>query len=330
MTTSTTGRATRYIPEVGTLAESIDEWRVTLRAENKAPATRTVYTTAARRLDAFLVDHGMPTQLSGIRAEHIEAFLVGLQDEGRSSATVSVYYRSLQAFWKWAVRRGEVTASPMASMAPPIVPPKPVKPLTDVERLRLLEAVSGKSYEDIRDNAILRLFMDTGARRQELAGLRVEDVTFDSSDKGDHYVTVQGKGRKERSPGFTDSTYVALRRYLRARNGTATQPPHPKAVECEDLWIGYRGPLTANGILQMMERRAKQAGLTGVHPHLFRHTAATEWLAAGGSESGLMASMGWKSPAMLRRYTAATAEVRAREESRRLKSGGQGASRPKA
>jgi site-specific recombinase XerD len=321
MTTPTGSRVTRYVPEVGTLAESIDEWRVTLRAENKAPATRTVYVTAAKRLNGFLRGAGMPVKLSAIRAEHIEAFLVALQDEGRSSATVSVYYRSLQSFWKWAVRRGEVTTSPMGSMSPPIVPPKPVKPLSDAERDALLEAVSGKSYEDIRDNAILRLFMDTGARRQELAGLRVEDVTFDNSDKGDHYVTVQGKGRKERSPAFTDSTYIALRRYLKARNGTATQPPHPRSEGTDALWIGYRGPLTANGILQMMERRAKQAGVTGVHPHLFRHSAATEWLAAGGSESGLMANMGWKSAAMLRRYTAATAEVRAREESRRLKAG---------
>lgn len=319
--TTPTSRVTRYVPEVGTLAESIDEWRVTLRAENKSPATRTVYTTAAKRLNGFLLDHGMPTQLSAIRAEHIEAFLVALQDEGRSSATVSVYYRSLQAFWKWAVRRGEVKDSPMASMSPPIVPPTPVKPLTAAERDALLEAVAGKSYEDIRDTAILRLFMDTGARRAELAGLRVDDVTFDTSEKGDHYVTVQGKGRKQRSPAFTDDTYIALWRYLRARNGTATQPPHPQAVGSDALWIGYRGPLTANGILQMMQRRATQAGLSGVHPHLFRHTAATEWLAAGGSESGLMANMGWKSAAMLRRYTAATAEVRAREESRRLKAG---------
>ena len=47
----------------------------------------------------------MPAPLEGIRREHIEAFLVALQDGGARPATVSLAYRCLQAFWKWAVRR---------------------------------------------------------------------------------------------------------------------------------------------------------------------------------------------------------------------------------
>jgi integrase len=37
-----------------------------------------------------------------------------------------------------------------------------------------------------------------------------------------------------------------------------------------------------------LKRRAQAAGIDGFHLHLLRHTAATRWLRAGGSEAGLM------------------------------------------
>ena len=60
------------------------------------------------------------------------------------------------------------------------------------------------------------------------------------------------------------------------------------------------------------------AGIHGFHPHKLRHTAAHRWLAAGGSESGLMAMAGWTRTDMLIRYTRATAEDRAAAEARKL------------
>jgi integrase len=67
--------------------------------------------------------------------------------------------------------------------------------------------------------------------------------------------------------------------------------------------------------------RAAAAGIDGFHPHRLRHTAAHRWLAAGGSESGLMSVAGWTRPDMLMRYTKAQAASRAAEEARRLNLG---------
>ena len=50
------------------------------------------------------------TRLNGIRREHIEAWLVALGEEGKAAATLSVYYRSLQPFFAWAVSAGEIDA----------------------------------------------------------------------------------------------------------------------------------------------------------------------------------------------------------------------------
>jgi integrase len=67
--------------------------------------------------------------------------------------------------------------------------------------------------------------------------------------------------------------------------------------------------------------RADQAGIAGFHPHRLRHTAAHRWLAAGGSEGGLMAVAGWTRPDMLMRYTKAQAAARAADEARKLNLG---------
>lgn len=304
---------------IGTIDEALDEYALTLRAQNKSAATVTVYLTALRRLNAHLKATGMPDNLSAIRREHIEAFLVSLQEEGRSASTVSVYYRSLQPFWRWAVEQGEVDESPMARMHPPKVPEKQVPIFNPDEVERLLAVVgNSKRYEDVRDLAIFRLLLDTGMRRGSLAAMKVGDVTFGKvmgDEAPDHYVVITGKGRKTWAVPFGDAAAVALKRYLRARE------KHDKARGTDAMWLGYKGPLKGNGILQMMERRGEEAGVGHLFVHRWRHHRAHDWLARGGSETGLMRVMGWSSPAMLRRYGASAADVRARDEFRRLEKG---------
>lgn len=77
------------------------------------------------------------------------------------------------------------------------------------------------------------------------------------------------------------------------------------------MWLGRNGRLTESGIAQALTRRAHAAGVDGLHPHLFRHSFAHAWLAAGGRESDLMMLAGWTSPDMVRRYGRSAAADRA-------------------
>ena len=61
-----------------------------------------------------------------------------MRDAGRAPATVSVYYRSLQPFWRWCVEEGFLHDSPMVNMHPPIVPEQPV-PVLSIEQHQALD-----------------------------------------------------------------------------------------------------------------------------------------------------------------------------------------------
>jgi site-specific recombinase XerD len=161
--------AAKTTPEVAlgpTLADLIDDYRRSLHAAGKSRATREVYTLAVQYLDAFLTEQGMPRQVNAIRREHIESWLVELRDKRRAPATVSVYYRSLQPFFKWAIEEGLVEESPLRNIARPKVPLQPVEVPTKVDIEKLLKACKPRNREDFegyRDTAIVLLFATTYA-----------------------------------------------------------------------------------------------------------------------------------------------------------------------
>ena len=290
-----------------------------LEAQNKSPKTVKTYGEAVTQLTAFLLEQGMPTEVSKLSRDHVEAFMVSLLRRAKAS-TANNRYRALQQFFKFLQEEGEIPASPMVNMKPPKVPEEPVEhvELEDLRKILKTCATTAKEsrmiatkLENTRDEAIIRFLFDTGVRSAELIALQLDDV-----DVRGRSATVLGKGRRPRTVEFGAKTALALDRYLRARRAAAF-------ASSPWLWLGVRGPMTDSGLRQMLERRSQAAGVRHVHPHMLRHSQATEHMRNGGSETALMRNMGWRSPQMIRRYTAAAADELAREEHRRMALGDQ-------
>lgn len=272
----------------------------TLRIKGRAETTITDYRYSYRVLTEWL---GKPAS-EATRLE-IEAWL-----ESRlgnvSKTRVAQDQVNLRVFFKWAAAEDIIPSNPMERI-PRITAPKAERRVMDDDELaKLLKACKGKSFNDLRDTAIIETLCLIGTPRMgELLTIPVTGVNLRND-----LLALDGKTGTRAIP-MGDRCGLAMERYLIARN-------KHRFASSEFLWIGKQGPLKRTGLRLMLNRRVRAAGLSGrIFPHLFRHTTAAKASAAGLSDSTMEMLYGWVDGSLMtRHYGRQTRAQRAQEAAR--------------
>jgi site-specific recombinase XerD len=287
----------------------VESFKIALTAARRSRSTLRIYLSSLDRYAQWCNENGHPFVID---RGQVSAWIAGILDVGAQPATAAARLAGVRQFSKWLADEGEIDSDPLLRLNAPKgdMPVTPV--LSDDELRALIKACQGKSLRDRRDEAIVRLMAETGLRSAELLALEVLDVDL---TQGSAHVR-RGKGGKGRIVPFGPQTARALDRYIRLRR------THPAAAT-KALWLGARTrqSLGPHGLRVTLLERAEAAGIKGFHPHVLRHTFASRWQAARGSDAGLMAVGGWSDRTMLDRYGRVTGSARAAAEARDLNLG---------
>jgi integrase/recombinase XerC len=290
------------------------DWDRSLRAGNYPATTRYNYLLAAAQLGRFLLEQSpdpdadtAAAEPSAVTRAHVESFQAWMI-ETRSAATALNKHKGLQQFFRWLIGEEEIDRSPMDRVRQPKTPQKLIPVMADTDTRKLLELCQGKGFPQLRDEALIRLYANTGARLSEVGNLLLNHVDLTTES-----VQFTGKGSRDRRVRIGPKTARSLSRYLRAR-------AKHNGADLPQLWLADRGgrPLAPNGIKIRLKRLGMAAGVDAVHAHRWRHTFAHEWKLAGGDTGDLMLLLGWTSDDMPRHYGASAAAQRALDTQQRF------------
>jgi site-specific recombinase XerD len=254
--------------------KGLERFLKTKKIEGCTQKTLNAYRYEIERFIGFLrQEHKQEPCLNQLTRELVEDWLASRELETTTRARMLA---SLKSYARFLTERNFFEANPLESLKTPRVRQKVISFLTAEEFQKLLaDARQGRPTREIpgRDYAILALFVGSGIRISELAGLKINDV-----DLHNHQIKVQRKGGKGQYIPIGPSVIQALRSWLSQRgNLKLSDREHSFFVS------NRRRAMSEQTIRNVVKKWMKHAGLWGkkMSPHTLRHSYATAQIAAG-------------------------------------------------
>lgn len=254
------------------------------------------------KLNNYLTDLGCDN-LSEVTNTNLNSYILMIEKQGMSSATVSRNIASIKAFFLYLLKQGVISEDPSDMLKPPKIEKKAPMVLTIEEINLLLEQPNGNTPKDIRDKAMLELLYATGMRVSELIGLKVKDVNLALDIIQCH------DDNKERIIPFTNETRAALENYLK----------NARDVLCKDdqdyLFTNCQGsPMTRQGFWKIIKYYAAKAGIKkDITPHTIRHSFAMHLVNNGADLKAVQEMLGHSDISTTQIYIKANANVKLKE-----------------
>lgn len=263
-----------------------------LERKNYSPKTVRL---ARYALGDFTGQLGRGVRLQDVRSEEVYRYQGSLVERDFAASSLEIFMRMVRRFFGYLEERQIIFDNPAEGL---LVPrrPRPLLPAPSEEDMeKLLAQPKVETATGLRDRAAIETAYSTGMRREELFGLKVQDLDF-----RERTVRVLGKGRRERVLPLGKEAVGWLTRYL--------EHGRPRLLgnyaEHDALWVSSRGgERYGYGALQQMLRKySRQAGITIVTPHAIRRACATHMLRRGAHPLELQMLLGHASLKTLSQY----------------------------
>jgi site-specific recombinase XerD len=273
--------------------------------KNRSPATITFYRQFLGWFFEFLKEADI-TQAKQLRPEYIMAYNKHLrEDRDWQDISISTSFRAIRSFLNWLAETKRIDKDDYETwrLEEPQFKKKKIKPYSEEEIKGLLALIDnrplwgheGEHWKllNLRDKAIILIFLDTGIRLREQSEILLSDIDL---SKG--IIKVNGKNGEERIVPFGQKTKTAISRYILQRSTLKYDDLH--------LWVNEKGkPLTIWGIKGIFRRLSKLTNFESgvrVSPHTFRHTTGIMALRNGMNSFILQEMMGHKTQKQTKEY----------------------------
>lgn len=255
-----------------------------VRARGLSDQTWVRYRDDLKELGGWLERDEVHT-IEGVTVQHLRGFFSGLQTRENahcggkrlSPFTIEGRYRTVKTFFRWCVREGMIESNSMERVGKMRLPQNLVSRLDGEAVVKVLRELK-RTKSPRRNVAMVMLMVDSGLRRGEVLGLKVEDVNLKTG-----LVLVNGKGAKQREVPLGKASRKMLAAWLRERPLT----------ESERVFVGGDGsPLEADAVMSLLNRIRQRVGFKRLYAHLLRHTFAKMFLLLSHDAKALQQILG--------------------------------------
>ncbi len=244
---------------------SLDGYLKMLGQQGKSAHTLSAYGRDLTELVRLLTEGSSETSQDLTRRDFVAA-LKRLSQQGLSERTLARKLSAWRQYCGWLVQSGMMDNDPTFNLKAPRLPERLPKALPQEELNHMLDSAPVDDSLAVRDHALFELMYGSGLRLSEIHGLDLGDVLLDEG-----WVSVTGKGRKERQVPLSGKSVEALRAYLSERVAADSETA---------LFTGKNGTrLGQRQIQKRLQTWAVQQG-SGQHisPHMMRHSYASHLL----------------------------------------------------
>jgi integrase/recombinase XerC len=281
---------------MATLRENSAKYLAELARRGASPHTLRNYASDLEQFAAYFDLPGEPAhETADVDLAMLREWLSDLYDQDLAVASIRRKLAAVRAIFKFLLQEGLIDRNEAGRLRQPKGSQRLPEVMSAEKTNNLLDAV-GEQPEKERDIAILELLYGCGIRVSELVGIDLDDLHLAGG-----WLTVRGKGNKERQIPMGEKAQLAVQRYLGARAANAAEPA---------LFLNSRrARLCDRQVRRLVKMYAVAiAGDSTVHPHSFRHAYATHLLSDGADLRAIQELLGHARLSTTQRYTQVSLE----------------------